>query len=284
MALVYLLRNPLKPDLWNQNKVFYVGMSVHDLINGRPLDHLKESKKGDAGYNPHKNRTIQMILRAGLQPEVEIVAINISKDQAAELEIFLIDWLGRRCVSKTGILCNITKGGDGNTSNRTAEDLERLKRAGQKRWEAATDEDRKSQGQALINGLRDKLANDPEFRERYGKSMSKIAIEHNVDRIIAAGKRERTEVDRENARKMSQGNIGSKRLRCSCVRCQQEVAINVLAAFHGEGKCGDDMTLRKDATGNKGNYVRARVCCAICQLETIIARLPVHLKKTHGIE
>lgn len=42
---------------------------------------------------------------------VEILAKNLSKEEACELEIFLISLYGRQNI-KTGILCNLTEGGE----------------------------------------------------------------------------------------------------------------------------------------------------------------------------
>lgn len=283
MALVYLLRNPLKIDASGKPKVFYVGLSVHDNVAGRPKAHLKEAKAVD-GYNPHKNRTINLITEAGLEPVIEIVDIAISKEQACELEIFLIAFFGRKAYDNGGVLCNITKGGDGNTSDRTPEDIEFLKQIGQDRWDSMPEEDRKAHGAVMKAGLAEKLK-DPEFRKSYSESMRQTAL--NRPDLKEVARKARASISEESYRlgrkKSAEAQRGQTRDRCSCLLCHKETAYNSLMANHGEGKCTGDRSLLKDTTGNKGKYERSRACCMICRMETISARLMVHLKKTHGL-
>jgi hypothetical protein len=281
------LRNPLKVDSSGRNKIFYVGLSIYDNPDGRPLVHQKEASGGEVGYNPHKNRTIQMILKNGLEPEVEIVDIGISKEQAVELEIFMIAFLGRKAYDKGGILCNITKGGDGNTSERTPEELARLKQAVQDHWDSKSPEEKKAHGDLMIDGLKKKLETDPEFRKAYSEAMRQTAL--NRPDLQEVARKARAAVSDESfklGRKKSAANIkaqGLKRDRVDCPHCGENTAVNNLAAYHGEGKCTGDKSLRKDITGNKGKYPRIRASCTICRMETTTARLNVHLKKTHGV-
>lgn len=89
---------------------FYIGMGKGD----RQFDHLKEAKKD---LNPktgqHKLNTIRKLLQEGKEPLIKIIQNNLSRNQAAELEIELISTYGRRDLG-TGILTNQTDGGDGN--------------------------------------------------------------------------------------------------------------------------------------------------------------------------
>ena len=90
---------------------FYVGMGK----GRRKFSHLK-----DAISNPtpvsgqHKLNTIRKILREGKEPIINVIDENLSKEQAIELEMFLISFLGRKDLG-TGPLTNLTKGGDGFT-------------------------------------------------------------------------------------------------------------------------------------------------------------------------
>lgn len=101
---VYLYRNP------NNLVPFYVGYGK----NERYLSHLIEAKSHPIPKSgEHKLNTIRKLLREGNDPIIEIVDNNLSKNQACELEEFLIDFIGRSDLGK-GPLTNLTKGGDGN--------------------------------------------------------------------------------------------------------------------------------------------------------------------------
>lgn len=76
-------------------EVFYIG------YGSKARAHSKH------GRNKHWNNLVN---KYGL--EVQILCYNLSKVEAKELEIILIDWYGRKDL-KTGLLCNKTKGGDG---------------------------------------------------------------------------------------------------------------------------------------------------------------------------
>jgi hypothetical protein len=91
MALVYRHRR------LDTNKIFYVGISKD---NYRPYS--------DGRYrNKIWNRIVQKT-----DYVVEIIENNISYEDAIELEIFLISLYGK-LFNKTGILANLTDGGEG---------------------------------------------------------------------------------------------------------------------------------------------------------------------------
>ena len=101
---VYLYRKP------NDMTPFYVGYGKKQ----RHLSHLIEAK---SNLNPiqgeFKLNTIRKILREGSEPIIQIIDNNLSKEQACELEEFLIELIGRKDLG-LGPLTNLTKGGDGN--------------------------------------------------------------------------------------------------------------------------------------------------------------------------
>lgn len=285
MAIVYILRNPMKIDASGRNKIFYVGMSFNDDVNDRPRAHIKESYSDDS-YNPHKSRTIKQILNAGLEVDIEILYVGIDKELASELEVFLISFLGRRCAEKWGILCNIGKGGEGNTSDRTPEDIERLKQQTVNYWNSVDQDTKDARGKLLVAGLRNKLANDNNFKIEYSKTISKAVMNRPNQKEIMEklNSRERnTQADIEGRKKAAKTTKerGHTRDRCSCVLCKQEIPINALKSQHGENKCTGDKSLRKDTTGNKGNYVRTRACCIVCRMETITSKINPHYKSAH---
>ena len=89
---------------------FYIGYGK----NGRRFAHLHEAiLYPTPGQGEHKLNTIRQILREGKEPIIRIIDDNLSKEQACELEVFLIEFIGRADLG-LGPLTNQTKGGDGN--------------------------------------------------------------------------------------------------------------------------------------------------------------------------
>jgi hypothetical protein len=79
----------------DNNTVFYVGMGN----NSRPYTKTKRSSYWKKIVDKHGYY-------------VEVLAENLSFEDAIELEIFLISLYGRKD-NKTGVLCNLTDGGEG---------------------------------------------------------------------------------------------------------------------------------------------------------------------------
>ena len=76
---VYIYRHPVT------NTPFYVGYGK----NKRYMAHLNEARKlKSTDKNSHKLNTIRKILEINLEPIIEIVDSNLSKETASELEIF----------------------------------------------------------------------------------------------------------------------------------------------------------------------------------------------------
>lgn len=102
-------------ELWNpiNNEPFYVGWSKRSK---RPDEHIRESLSDGSefklGANPHKIYTIRKIINQGLFPIIKIVFLGDSKKESVEKEIELIKKYGRKDI-KTGILTNMTDGGEG---------------------------------------------------------------------------------------------------------------------------------------------------------------------------
>lgn len=79
------------------NDIFYVGVGSIDRA------YSKDPNKRNIIWNRIVNKT---------DYEVEIIYKNLTKELAFELEMFLISLYGRKNI-KTGILCNLTDGGEG---------------------------------------------------------------------------------------------------------------------------------------------------------------------------
>jgi len=97
---VYLLCYPIT------ELPFYVGKGK----GNRAWKHSKFVKSN--GCNSFKYNVIRKINEQGLEPIIKIIDSNLSEQIAFELEMFMIDMLGRRN-NNTGMLTNMTDGGEG---------------------------------------------------------------------------------------------------------------------------------------------------------------------------
>lgn len=88
-------------------KIFYVGVGIRDrvLSHGRPSDISTHTKS-------MRVRVIKKILASGQEVGRKILKFHPSRQDALRHEVELIRYFGK-VSDKTGILCNITCGGDG---------------------------------------------------------------------------------------------------------------------------------------------------------------------------
>lgn len=112
MAVVYRHRR------LDNNSVFYIGIGNHK----------------SRAYQTRSRNLFWKNIVSKTNYEVEIIADNIEYKDAKELEIFLINIYGRRDLN-SGILCNMTDGGDGNnnfsieTKNKISNSLKGIKQS-----------------------------------------------------------------------------------------------------------------------------------------------------------
>lgn len=99
---VYIYSDPVT------NVPFYVGYGK----GNRCQYHIKEAQR-NVTHNSYKLNKIRSILLEGALPAIQKIDSGLSKQQACELEEFLIELIGRRDLGQ-GPLANLTKGGDGN--------------------------------------------------------------------------------------------------------------------------------------------------------------------------
>lgn len=159
---VYLLLDPRK-----HYKPFYVGKGK----NARCYDHLTEGKSS----NRHKFNTIKSIRKSGQEPVVLFWEVNLSESEAFQIEIELIKRFGRRD-KKTGILTNMTDGGEGTV------------------------------GRIGLNGPKNGMfgkTHTPEARENIRKA--------NKERAIRGLQTRHSEQHKQNLRKHNPGGIATSR-------------------------------------------------------------------------
>lgn len=102
---VYMLCNPIKND-----EPFYVGKGK----GRRPYSHIRQAK---SGYKSHKCSIIRKILFAELEVNIKYIDLNLSENDAYELEEFLINEIGRHDLNM-GTLTNVTNGGEGTSGHK----------------------------------------------------------------------------------------------------------------------------------------------------------------------
>ena len=88
------------------NKIFYIGIGTHDLIKY----HSKYTRAMECSACSRNYLWRRYYLKHGRR--VEIYKDNLTEKEAKEIEIYLIEKYGR-IINKSGILCNISAGGEG---------------------------------------------------------------------------------------------------------------------------------------------------------------------------
>jgi len=116
---VYCYMDPRKPGkfyydgldicfLWEP---FYIGCGKDSRIKNHLSKYELNSEKR-IKHNKIKNKKIKDILSENLTPISSVLFEDLKKDKSREIEIFLIEKIGR-IIKKNGPLSNISDGGDG---------------------------------------------------------------------------------------------------------------------------------------------------------------------------
>ncbi len=107
-------------DFTFPSEPFYVGKGT----KRRAWLHTRAAKGSWTGWvsaNPHRNRVVQKIFEVGLEPEVVMIESGLSELDAFQLELTLINTIGRSNLH-TGPLTNLSDGGGGNAGYRWTEE------------------------------------------------------------------------------------------------------------------------------------------------------------------
>jgi hypothetical protein len=132
---IYVYLDPSKIGKYNYGEIeygyqpFYVGMGK----KYRYLEHINEVKRNsekEFKKNPHKYNTIKVILDLGLEPIIIKQWQNLSREEAIEKEIYLINLIGRH--NSGGYLTNIEEGGLGGSPSK--ETRKKISESVKKRW------------------------------------------------------------------------------------------------------------------------------------------------------
>ena len=116
---VYALIDP------RNNLPFYIGKGIYKDSRGRELRRVKYHLSLKDKSNRLKNAVIKKLRAAGLEINHQILGDNLSEDESFALEKEFIHKYGRRD-NNTGILCNLTDGGEGMCGHKHNEDTRKL--------------------------------------------------------------------------------------------------------------------------------------------------------------
>ena len=133
---VYVLKRPDKL-LNNEFQPFYIGKGS----GNRMYRHLQLN-----GCNPHKDNIIHKLIKLGANTICEKLVKNLTEKQAFKKEIELIAFYGR-CNNGTGILTNMTDGGEGMSGKQHSEET-CLKISESKKGKPLSEETKRKVGEA----------------------------------------------------------------------------------------------------------------------------------------
>lgn len=226
LLCIYPRKNPIEP--------IYVGKGK----NKRLLFHKNRTK------NPILKRKIKKIKENGLEPVIEKIQENLIESEALKLEIELIAKYGR-IDNNTGILCNLTDGGETTTGwipSKETKELWSLQRKGKKQTEA--------QYQANCNRkhteeTKNKLSIINKGQKRHSKKGQKRHSKEQIEkiRILHIGSKRST----ETRLKMSLQRKGKEQTKArieACLRnCKPIICVNNKKIYQSAKDTAKDLNI-----------------------------------------
>lgn len=188
MAVLYLHTKPC-------GEVFYVGIG-------------KEEKRAYSVQNRNKHWR-NIVAKYGY--EVKVIRDDLTWEYAKELEIFTIDFYGRKDLGK-GSLCNLTDGGDGNVGLiRTQESIDKWKKS----------------KRPLIGKL------NPMYGKKFSEEHKKKLRESRSRQIFSPETRQKLKESNRSAETVGRKVICVDTLKIwnTIISCQRETKIKSLGSF-----------------------------------------------------
>jgi hypothetical protein len=217
---VYYLRRPDKEDPFEPGRgcPFYVGKGCDRRVNS----HKGEAKQllHKPGKKPYKISIIHSLWKRGLDFERDIVFDNLNEQEAFETEIEAIQAYGRKD-NGTGILANMTDGGDGNSGLIHSDDSKEKMRQANLGKQLTTETKEKLRQASLVR--KPSVETIKKISQaNSGKKPSPESIEKN--RQAHLGKK----ASLETKEKIRQGNLGKKRSSETIEKIRQNAIGNTI--------------------------------------------------------
>ena len=275
----YLLLHP------DTNLPFYVGMGK----NKRYLNHVNNARlPPNKRRRGHKLGILRKLLREGKEPIYSFYVVDVSRDVAITCEKALIAKYGREDLG-TGILTNLTNGGDG----RDGYSLEQRKHASNRMKNKIMAKDKdgnaikidKDDPRFLSGELVGVTKGDPRVKASSSKSMkNKIMAKDKDGNAI--------KIDKDDPRFLSGELVGiqkgkkgladhlNNQPRIQCEKCGKFHSPQNYHLYHGE-KCGQDRTrestkMRREKLKIESEFHRRKVICNFCGKEVANHHLERH--------
>lgn len=259
MAVILYALIERRPNEPHFGKPLYIGIGS----KLRPYSHFSKARSPKGHPNKELHAAIAAHFALGIEPEVEILAVFTTKDEAANAEIATIMAYGRLGRDTDGILFNVARGGNGPdpTLMNDPEILAKIAAASKAQW--SSQEARDEQGRkvteaharpdvkARIIERTTKALNEPETRSKHLAALERInAAMTSEMRVKAAAKKSPDGVARSTAAlaaARANPRIKAKRAENSREPAKNSWADPVIRAKRVDGMTGKKKTMSPEA-------------------------------------
>lgn len=214
---MYVYLDPRKPEEYSYDNFrfeyepFYVGKGCNNRYKWWLRNNIK-------WHNLHFRNKIMAIRKSKGEPIIEKVVENLSNDEASGVEMTLINGFGRRDLG-TGVLCNLTAGGDGSSGRIVSEEVRRKISEGNKGKSRNVGKNHLRYGKSNTLEQKRKIseATSGEKNHNYGKPMRDESKEKMRKALCG---RKLSEEHKRNIRIGIKGRI--HKLGCMCCCCRNK--------------------------------------------------------------